>query len=134
MVVDPPGAPPRAAVAWVSIVKADACTGAVLESSHGRSLTRGLRFEPAGASLRVTVPLEDSVTGTGGPVRVEIEWTAGATERAELTEHDRGVVRVLATSSEASADGQIVRDTGAAADGAATTAGLMSFRRLAAGR
>lgn len=133
-VVDPPGAPPRAAVASVSVIKADSCTGAVFESSHGRAFARGIRFGPGGASLRATVPLEDAVTGTTRPVRVEVEWRATDGEAVSLIEHDQGVVRFDATSSDAVAAGHVVRDTGALAAGAADSAGLSGFRRLAAGR
>jgi len=133
-VLDPPGAPPRVSVAWVSVVKADACSGAVFESSHGRAFVRGLRIGPQSASLRATVDLQDAVSGTTRPVRVEVDWTAGSVEPVTLTDHDRGVVRITASSADAAATGSVVRDTGPAATGEAAAGGLLTFRRIAAGR
>ena len=133
-VIDPPGTPAGASVAWVSIVKADACTGALFESSTGHALTRGIRFDAGGASLRATVPLTDAISATTRSVRVEVDWIATDAAEAHWVAHEYGTVRIDATSSEADADGSVVRSTGAVASGDAVAAGIMTFRRTAAGR
>jgi hypothetical protein len=137
-VIDPPGTPAGAAVAWVSIVKADACSGALFESSTGHALTRGIRFDPrgasGGASLRATVPLTDAITATTRSVRVEVDWIVTDAAEAHWVAHDYGTVRIDATSSEADAHGSVLRSTGAVASGDAVAAGIMTFRRTAAGR